>query len=68
MTANKRDSGVAVAERMAMSVSMQPCKHRTCERQRNGPNVATTSIEEWYKVIPLARTASSLLHLVLSVL
>ena len=38
------------AERMAVSVSVQPCKPRTCERQRNRPNVATTSIEEWYKV------------------
>ena len=35
---------------MAVSVSVQPCKPRTCGQQRNRPNVATVSIEKWYKI------------------
>ena len=76
----------AHAERMATSVDTEPCKPRSCARQTNRPNVATLTVEEWYKVnvaipfldhiitdlesrfSPLAKTASSLLCLVPSIL
>ena len=55
---------------MAASVSVQPCKPRTCEWQRNRPNVAIPFIDHIIADLlsPLPRTASSLLHLVPSVL
>lgn len=38
------------AEHMAAAVNVQASKPRSCERQRNRPNVATTTIEEWYRI------------------
>ena len=76
----------AHAERMATSVDTEHCKPRSCARQTNRPNVATLTVEEWYKInvaipfldhiitdlesrfSPLAKTASSLLCLVPSIL
>ena len=38
------------AERMAKAVNVQPSKPRSCGRQRNRPNVVSTTIEEWYRI------------------
>lgn len=38
------------AERMAAAVDVEPCKPRSCARQRHRTNIATESIEEWYRI------------------
>ena len=38
------------AERMGVSVNVEPSKPRTCIRQRNRPNAEAETTEEWYRV------------------
>ena len=38
------------AETMGASINVDPSRPRSCARQRNRPNIATDSIEDWYKV------------------
>ena len=35
---------------MASAVNVDPCKPRTCARQRNRPNAEAETVEEWYRV------------------
>ena len=35
---------------MASAVNVDPCKTRTCVRQRNRPNAEAETVEEWYRV------------------
>ena len=38
------------AERMGASVNVDPSKPRSCARQRNRPNAAAESIDNWYRI------------------
>ena len=40
------------AERMAAAVDVDPCKPRSCARQRHRPGIDSKTIEEWYRINP----------------
>ncbi len=39
----------AQSERMGAAVNVEPCKPRSCARQRHRPNAEAESIEEWFR-------------------